>query len=705
MATVNPYIHGPRPITGLNECSRRIAEKAKRAEGPLILFATPRGIVLTPLIGEEYFHIGHKNISRSLMSPSALDVPEEQSNINFFGGQTLLIHPQIKGGILKKCLKSLINSGLKNSAAILVESRIKVQIGIPVKYELTEDSSVPAFRTIKDLTSNVYSSLRLRIAAIGGFAEDIQTSAENLNFLASALKAAAILGKDRGGLIDTLPSDMRNMASFVENLESVCAEIDTFMKKLQPATTGQIEAPSGQGQLTIDELKAFISQRFNKELFGTSAAIEEIKALVASVGKKLAILRLESRYGQDTYATLEELSALLIKLQMVVCPIQKTSLKCIETLHILASLPITATEKTLTVDMLEDIFKTQNNLPAIENGKKASLPQITMEMASHVRILVVDDDADITGFSKDALEKHGFKVITANSGEKGLLEFRKGSFDLVISDFVMLRGMDGVDFVRELLQSDPDLPVFIRSGTPLYSSAKLSGLIGEGKVGFIIKDPKDKGDILDPAIRVALKKAGIAVTAVETSAPTADKPKKTPEPLEVWRGRISHKLNNAITTLLGYSEMLLGAGTTPNERQLNSLCTASERCQSTIKELRRFAEGSGNRQIGDIELLPDELKNDEEVQKAVAQLSAFSEAEYDKLARVVAATVVMYEPILEIISKQIALYEQNHDGSVLRKIIILTNRLIDINNALYDRNLSESTKTAEQTIDYLVNNF
>jgi len=58
------------------------------------------------------------------------------------------------------------------------------------------------------------------------------------------------------------------------------------------------------------------------------------------------------------------------------------------------------------------------------------------------KILVVDDEEEITGFLKNLLEGEGYEVETANSGKGALEKMKKESFDLVLLDFFM-HGMSG----------------------------------------------------------------------------------------------------------------------------------------------------------------------------------------------------------------------------------------------------------------------
>jgi len=65
------------------------------------------------------------------------------------------------------------------------------------------------------------------------------------------------------------------------------------------------------------------------------------------------------------------------------------------------------------------------------------------------RVLVVDDEEDITFLLGSALRHFGFDVTTAATGRQGLDAVRAGEFDLVLLD-VMLPDLDGFEVCRRL---------------------------------------------------------------------------------------------------------------------------------------------------------------------------------------------------------------------------------------------------------------
>ncbi|MCB0419292.1 MAG: response regulator, partial [Bdellovibrionales bacterium] len=102
------------------------------------------------------------------------------------------------------------------------------------------------------------------------------------------------------------------------------------------------------------------------------------------------------------------------------------------------------------------------------------------------RILVVDDDVFALAATKSLLEKHGFAVDTALSGEEGIKRLRSSEADyaLVILDYQMGE-MDGAETAEEILSIKKDIYILIHSGDTSQDAALSSWTAGA--VSFIQK--------------------------------------------------------------------------------------------------------------------------------------------------------------------------------------------------------------------------
>ena len=77
------------------------------------------------------------------------------------------------------------------------------------------------------------------------------------------------------------------------------------------------------------------------------------------------------------------------------------------------------------------------------------------------RILVIDDEPQITRVLRAALSAQGYDVRTANDPEEGLQVFKEWPPDLVVTD-LMMPGLSGVDVTRAIRTRSPT-PVLILS--------------------------------------------------------------------------------------------------------------------------------------------------------------------------------------------------------------------------------------------------
>ncbi len=72
------------------------------------------------------------------------------------------------------------------------------------------------------------------------------------------------------------------------------------------------------------------------------------------------------------------------------------------------------------------------------------------------KILIVDDDEDLTGILRDFLENDGFRVAVVHSGVDGVKQIMADTFDLVLCDMVM-PAMRGDMFYKAVERTKPHL--------------------------------------------------------------------------------------------------------------------------------------------------------------------------------------------------------------------------------------------------------
>ncbi|HOD15528.1 MAG TPA: response regulator [Spirochaetota bacterium] len=84
-------------------------------------------------------------------------------------------------------------------------------------------------------------------------------------------------------------------------------------------------------------------------------------------------------------------------------------------------------------------------------------------MADKKKILVIDDDVDITDSIKAILVGNGFDAFTASDGKSGLEAVDTVKPDLVLCDMMMEQVDAGSRVAHEIRKKDRKLPVYLLS--------------------------------------------------------------------------------------------------------------------------------------------------------------------------------------------------------------------------------------------------
>ena len=116
-------------------------------------------------------------------------------------------------------------------------------------------------------------------------------------------------------------------------------------------------------------------------------------------------------------------------------------------------------------------------------------------------ILVVDDEPTIVTVVRQRLERDGFSVRSAATGEEALAQMEARPADLIVLD-VMLPGIDGFEVLRRLRSSGQTVPVIVLTARD-EDVDKIVGL-ELGADGYLVKpfNPKE----LTARIRAVLRR-------------------------------------------------------------------------------------------------------------------------------------------------------------------------------------------------------
>lgn len=85
------------------------------------------------------------------------------------------------------------------------------------------------------------------------------------------------------------------------------------------------------------------------------------------------------------------------------------------------------------------------------------------------RIMVVDDEQDITFVIKHALEKQGFTVATFNKPEEALSHFKPDYYAMLITD-IRMPAMNGFELYREVRKRDSKIKIAFMTAFDVYEA-------------------------------------------------------------------------------------------------------------------------------------------------------------------------------------------------------------------------------------------
>jgi two-component system OmpR family response regulator len=104
--------------------------------------------------------------------------------------------------------------------------------------------------------------------------------------------------------------------------------------------------------------------------------------------------------------------------------------------------------------------------------------------ATKRRVLVVDDEENVTHLVSSALRFDGFETVTADNGQSALAAVAESDPDLVVLD-VMMPGMDGLGVLQNLRAAGSQVPVIFL--TARDSASDRIGGLRAGADDYVVK--------------------------------------------------------------------------------------------------------------------------------------------------------------------------------------------------------------------------
>ncbi len=132
-----------------------------------------------------------------------------------------------------------------------------------------------------------------------------------------------------------------------------------------------------------------------------------------------------------------------------------------------------------------------------------------------LRVLLVEDDADLRPVLKELLAAQGWEVVEVPDGKAAqAMLAADSSLDVVVTDVVMPGGVSGVDVARRAAQLRPGLPVVLISG---YPTAILAAHGACEEEFDLLRKPFSGGELMD-RIRLARRRRGMAHRSAEAAS-------------------------------------------------------------------------------------------------------------------------------------------------------------------------------------------
>ncbi len=115
------------------------------------------------------------------------------------------------------------------------------------------------------------------------------------------------------------------------------------------------------------------------------------------------------------------------------------------------------------------------------------------------KILIIDDEHIMRKSLSDWLERDGYRVDTAVSGEEAMEKCKDTRFDILLVD-IKMEGMSGLDVLKQIKESDPDVEIVMITAYGSISTAIEA--MKSGAYDYLLKpfDPNELGVLIEKII-------------------------------------------------------------------------------------------------------------------------------------------------------------------------------------------------------------
>jgi two-component sensor histidine kinase len=167
-----------------------------------------------------------------------------------------------------------------------------------------------------------------------------------------------------------------------------------------------------------------------------------------------------------------------------------------------------------------------------------------------LRVLYIDDDEGLRALVRRNLERRGFSVETAGSGEEGLARAKSETFDLISLDHFM-PGQDGFATLQALRRELADPPPIVYV-TGADDTRVAVAALKEGAADYVVKTANAEFfDLLDRTFRQAMEQVELRRSKEKAEAAL----RASNQRLEALLREVNHRVANSLMMVASFVRM------------------------------------------------------------------------------------------------------------------------------------------------------
>jgi signal transduction histidine kinase len=231
--------------------------------------------------------------------------------------------------------------------------------------------------------------------------------------------------------------------------------------------------------------------------------------------------------------------------------------------------------------------------------------------ANEIKVLVIDDEQGIRDLLSYELKMKSYLVSTAVDGMDGVEQFKKGNFNIIISDIKMPK-LSGLEVLEEVKKIDPRVEVIMTTGFGTIDMAVES--MKRGAYDFITK-PYNLNELFS-RLEKAVEKQTLSSEIVSL--------KELNRLKSEFLANTSHELRTPMNAIIGYASLLLDrVYGTLTEKQEWALKRMNANANNLLQLINNILDVS-KLSAGKVQLFLEDLSLNEVAQEVVDMMDALA---------------------------------------------------------------------------------